>query len=284
MSKKLPALAIHAGAGNFPLSKGARQIAHESLSRIAAEAYIRLRRGTALKAVAWAVSQLEDDPQFNAGTGGKLQSDGIARLTASIMDGFAPRFSGVMNIEQVKNPVLVAKKLLRFEDRVLTGQGARRFARQNDFRPYNPITDQSWQEWREGKGKTKFGTVGAVAVDAKGRLAAATSTGGKGMELVGRVSDSATVAGNFASKSAAVSCTGLGEEIVEHALAARIVVRVDDGATLREAFQKTFREFKKLGFRAGAIGVDRSGHVEVAKTTPTILYVACTPSHVRGYP
>jgi L-asparaginase len=268
----------------------AEERARASLARVLEAAFTRLEGNGSLEAVLWAVAALEDDPQFNAGTGAKLQADGVARLSASLMDGAARRFSGVVNVERVKNPVLLARRLQTEADRVLAGEGARKFARKNRIPEFNPITEERWSEWRRksgsppSKSERMFGTVGAVAVDTEGKLSAATSTGGKGMAVPGRVGDTATVAGNFASAKAAVSATGVGEEIVDLGLAVRIVTRVDDGASLGAAFQKTFREARRLCFRAGAIGVDWRGKVAVAATTPCILHAIRTPARSTTCP
>ena len=236
------------------------------------------------------MTELENDPQFNAGTGGRLQSDGAARLSASVMDGARMCFAGVSLIEQVQNPVQIARLLLDEKDRVLGGDGARAYARRHGFGPHNPMTEEMWSEWkrktekRERETGETFGTVGAVAVDLEGRCAAATSTGGKGMEIPGRVSGSASVAGTYASKSAAVSTTGIGEEITELALAVRIVLRADDDHSLSHAFSKTFRELRKEKFRAGAVGVDWKGNVCVDTTTECLFHAIRTPSLRKGYP
>ena len=286
----LPALVIHAGAGKFLASKTKEARAREALRRIVDEAYARLARRPALEVVIWAVAQMEDDPQFNAGTGAKLQSDGIARLTATLMDGEQHRFAGVVNIEEVKNPVLVAAELLKEKDRVLAGDGARAFARSRGFPKYNPVTEEAWSAWkrklerRAQESAETFGTVGAVAVDRRGRTAAAASTGGKGMEYPGRVADTASIAGTYASKSAAVVASGVGEEIVELGLAHRIVTRVDDGRSLKDAFAETFKEVVRHGGRMGAIGVDDRGNVRVRTTTECILHAWRTPKERAGYP
>ena len=286
----LPALVIHGGAGRKLALVLREERVRESLHRIVTETFHRLRTQSALDCVVWAVTQLEDDPQFNAGTGGALQRDGVARLTAGISDGESRKCSGVINVEKVKNPILVARALLKEQDRVLCAEGARKYARTRKFGAYNPATEKTLKEWRssvEGRHFTseeRFGTVGAVAVDRRGHVAAATSTGGKGMEVVGRVSDSATVAGNYASRKAAVSTTGVGEEIVEAALAARIVARVDDGRTLTAAFQKTFRELRAMKGRGAAIGVDWHGHVAVDATTQCVLHAIHTPKRIEIYP
>jgi L-asparaginase len=206
------------------------------------------------------------------------------------MDGDQKKFAGVINIEEVKNPILVAKELMTAKDRVLGAEGATAFARSLGISKYNPITEETFGEWkrksaaRSAELPSIYGTVGAVAVDRQGKIAAATSTGGKGMELPGRVSDCGTVAGTFASKKAAVSATGVGEEIVECALAAKIVTRVDDGLSLKKAFEKSFQEAQKHKGRFGAIGIDAKGNVTVQTTTECILYALKTPKKEGGYP
>lgn len=286
----LPAIIIHAGAGKYLGSAAKEERARVSLQHIVKGAFELLQKQSAVDAVTWAITQLENDPQFNAGTGAKLQRDGTPRLTAALMDGDKHRFAGVINIEQVKNPILVSSELLKEKDRVLTSVGAKEFARLKGFTRYNPVTEETWSEWKRksAAGSTElpniYGTVGAVAADKKGRIAAATSTGGKGMEVVGRVSDSATVAGTYASKNAGVSATGVGEEIVEVGLALRIVTRVDDGKSLHAAFLKTFKEVVTQKGRMGAIGVDHKGNVYVQTTTDCILYALQTPKKFSCYP
>src|SRR5438477_10534351 len=129
MKPKLPAIIIHAGAGKYLGSAHKEERARESLQRIVSESYKRLQTKSAIEVVTFAITELENDSQFNAGTGGKLQRDGVARLTAALMDGDQHRFAGVINIEQVKNPILTAKELLKEKDRVLAGEGAVAFAR-----------------------------------------------------------------------------------------------------------------------------------------------------------
>lgn len=180
----------------------------QALERVRDHAWETLRV-SATDAVVQAVMDLEDDPLFNAGTGSKLQADGRARLSAALMDGWRRRFSGVINVERVRHPIAVARLLQEEDFRVLAGEAATAWARARGFEDHDPITAERWREWEDGL-RGRSGTVGACAVDAAGRTAAATSTGGRGMETVGRVSDSATVAGNYAMEDAAVSCTGVG--------------------------------------------------------------------------
>jgi len=148
MKKNLPAIIIHAGAGKYLGSNVKEERARESLQKIVSASYEMLKTKSALETVTWAVSQLENDPQFNAGTGGKLQSDGVARLTAALMDGDLHKFSGVINLEQAKNPILVAQKLLSEKDRVLAAEGATLYARKLGMEKYNPVTEETFSEWK----------------------------------------------------------------------------------------------------------------------------------------
>ena len=116
--------------------------------------------------------------------------------------------------------------------------------------------------------------MGCVAIDAEGKLAVATSTGGKGFEIPGRISDSATVAGNYANEFCAVSCTGVGEDIVSGAVAAKIVTRVTDGFSIEEAFQKTFNELKPYDGFAGAIAIDKNGNVFHQDSHPSMVFAS----------
>lgn len=266
-----PKLIIHGGLGTARGHARGKDKERESLRRIAEQSFVFLQEHSAVEAAVYAVSLLEDDPLFNAGTGSKLQSDGIIRMTASVMDGYLQRFAGVINIRDVKNPVQIAARLLEYEDRVLAGQEALDFARQQGFRSHNPETPQCRRVFAQ-RHKGATGTVGCVARDAQGRLAAATSTGGKGFEIPGRVSDSATVAGNYANAHAAVSCTGTGEDIVNAALASRIVIRVTDGVSLEAACSQSIAEVVEQGGYAGIIALDARGHLHQAATEPYLSY------------
>lgn len=267
----LPRLIIHGGLGSRPKPARREKDIRLALQRIAADAFAFLQSHAALDTVVHAVSLLEDDPLFNAGTGSKIQSDGVIRMTASVMDGARQRFAGVTNIREVRNPVQIAARLMEYDDRVLAGEGALDFARVQGFGAYSPETPERLQEY-EKKQLGTSGTVGAVALDAQGRLAAATSTGGKGFEMAGRVSDSGTVAGNYANALAAVSCTGTGEDIVDAALAARIVTRVSDGMSLAQACERSMAEVAAAGAEAGIIALDVQGQMHYAATNP---YLAC---------
>ncbi len=269
-----PKLIIHGGFFSESLTnqevKAAKQ---EALSSIAARAYAYLADHSALETVVFAVMLLEDNELFNAGTGSQIQSDGKIRLSASLMDGETLKFSGVINIENVRNPIVVAQKLLSFDDSVLDGPCATDFARRHGFDDYQPETPQRRSEY-EAKlaAAARVGTVGCVALDAQGKLAAATSTGGKGFEIPGRVSDSATVAGNYVNRFAGISCTGVGEDIVSAALAARIVTRVSDGFSLKAACDKSFAELSEHQGFAGVIGIAADGTVYHTDSHPYMVW------------
>lgn len=267
-------LIIHGGffseSGTNQEVKVAKQ---EALKQIVEQGYQYLQTHTATETVVYTVSLLEDCDLFNAGTGSQIQSDGCIRLSASLMDGKTLKFSGVINVEDIKNPIQVAEKLQATEDKVLSGKGALQYARDNGFEYYNPETPQRKQEYETKLNDSiRLGTVGCVALDADGNLAAGTSTGGKGFEIPGRVSDSATVAGNYANSIAAISCTGVGEDIVSGAVASKIVTRVTDGMTLAQATEKTLTEMKPFDGFAGIIGLTAAGEVYHADTHPYMVW------------
>lgn len=268
-----PCLLIHGGFFSESSTSAAVKLAkQQALVRIAEAAHAYLLTHSAFETVAFAVTLLEDDALFNAGTGSQIQRDGVIRMSAAIMDGSSARFSGVINLENVQNPIQVAVRLFPEDDRVLGGEGAGRFAEAAGFPFYNPEIPQRRSEYEAKIQASGTGTVGCVALDAAGRLAAATSTGGKGFELVGRISDSATVAGNYANAHCAVSCTGVGEDIVSGAVAAKIVTRVSDGQTLEEAINRTFNELKPYDGFAGAIVLTAKGEMAWRDSHPSMVW------------
>ncbi|OKH39696.1 isoaspartyl peptidase [[Phormidium ambiguum] IAM M-71] len=286
-----PKIIIHGGAGSSLKGKGGVEIVRKSLYKVLEEVYPMLLGGaSATAAVVRGCRLLEDDPRFNAGTGSVLQSDGQIRMSASLMNGAMQRFSGVINVSRVQNPVLLAESLQASDDRVLSDFGSAELLRELQLPIYNPMTDIRLQEWmqerdenfvKEAAGvvaekalvesEARRGTIGVVAIDAEGNIAAGTSTGGKGFERIGRVSDSAMPAGNYATSQAAISCTGIGEDIIDECLAAKIVIRVTDGLSLLQAFEKSFTEGARNKRDFGAIGIDRSGTIAWGKTSQVLL-------------
>ena len=269
-----PALVIHGGAGAIFLNRAHQDIFANSQREIVQEAFKRLRRGqSAVHVCAWAVETMENEPIYNAGKGSKIQSDGKIRLSASLMDGKKRRFGGCINVRAVKNPIRLAQLLMNTGDRVLAEHGAEIFAKQHGLAKGNPYTAESRAIFLRGR-PGRSGTVGAVALDKKGSLAAATSTGGRGWEYPHRVSDCPTVAGNFANQDCAVSATGVGEQIVEFALAARICALVEGGLPLRSVAQKLLREAKSEDCEFGFIALTKAGDVFAGKTTKNLVWAA----------
>ena len=201
---------------------------------------------------------------------GQVQSIIGARVTVNF-ENYGKR---VINIENVQNPIFVAQRLMKEDDRVLGGEGATKYAAQEGFPLFSTETEERKKEYISKKESAGTGTVGCVVLDNQGKLAAATSTGGKGFEIPGRVSDSATIAGNFANEHCAISCTGVGEDIVSSGLATKIVTRVTDGLSLTDAFKKSFDELKPYDGFAGAIGVSRNGDVFFSESHPKIVYAS----------
>ena len=287
-----PKLIIHGGAGSSLQGKGGLHPVRNSMRKIVEEVYSLLLNGaTASEAVVKGCQLLEDEPRFNAGTGSVLQSDGQIRMSASLMDGTSGNFSGVINVARVKNPIEMALFLQNSSDRVLSDHGAAELARELQIPSYNALTDLRLSEWIEER-KDNFnktmagvvaepemadnseagrGTIGVVALDGSGKLAAGTSTGGKGFEKIGRVSDSAMPAGNYATKIAGVSCTGIGEDIINECLAAKIVTRVTDGMSLADAMLKSFTEAIENQRDFGAIALDANGVISYGKTCEVLL-------------
>ncbi|MBF2066824.1 MAG: isoaspartyl peptidase/L-asparaginase [Calothrix sp. C42_A2020_038] len=286
-----PKLIIHGGAGSSLKGKGGVEAVRQSLYKVLEEVYALLISGvSATEAVVRGCQLLEDDPRFNAGTGSVLQSDGQIRMSASLMDGASQSFSGVINVTRIQNPINLAQFLQSSSDRVLSDFGASELTRELQLPSYNPLTDLRLEEWlqeRQDNFKKTMagvvaekelvessagrGTIGVVAFDTDGRIAAGTSTGGKGFERIGRVSDSAMPAGNYATQYAGVSCTGVGEDIIDECLAPRIVIRVTDGMSLIEAMQRSFHEASANKRDLGAIALDANGTIAWGKTSEVLL-------------
>lgn len=262
---------------------------HEALVSIVMPTFDVLCSVGARAAVLHGIRCLEDESLFNAGTGSSLQADGHVRMSAALMDSANRCFAGVINIEAVKNPIDVADLLAKETHTVLAGEHATHYARQHGFAVHNPITAmrQALFEHSVALPPPKMGTVGIVALDTDGVISAGTSTGGIGYEAPGRVGDSATVAGTYASNIAGVSCTGVGEHIVNHGVAVKIVTRVEDGMTLMSSVEKTVQEGKTLGYHFGLISLDAQGHVIVGKTLEddyAVVYASFDGQTLKAFP
>ena len=268
-------LLIHGGFfSEFSQSNETKVAKQNAMERIAKASFEYLKTHSAVETVVFAVEQLENDSLFNAGIGSQIQNDGVIRMSASLMDGTTKKFSGVINIQEVKNPIRVAENLITVDDRVLGGEGANAYAKTIGVETFSTEIPERRAEYEAKLAASRLGTVGCVALDIEGKLAAATSTGGKGFEIPGRISDSATVAGNYANDDCAVSCTGVGEDIVSTAVASSIATRVTDGFTIDKAFDKTFSELAKFDGFAGAIGLDKYGNMFWQESHPKIVFAA----------
>ncbi len=276
------ALIAHGGAGSW--RPGSEQDAIDGMKAAAqAGRAILLAGGSSLDAVCATVVKLEDNPIFNAGTGAVLNFDGFCELDASVMESREARIGAVAAMQRVKNPILVARKVMEETDHVmLAGEGAQRFARVMGFGDHDPITPARKADWQEKRKRVdealgrdtlkthRFlkdhpeyagGTVGCVAVDSAGVLAAATSTGGVTMKLVGRVGDSPLAgAGNYASHHVAASATGTGEFVMRILAARAVSDAMERGATLERAVSDVLdRLHRDFAADVGLIAVDSAG-------------------------
>lgn len=245
--------------------------------------------GSALDAVEAAVRALEDNPNYNAGTGACLTTEGNIELDAGIMDGRALAVGAVAGIQLIKNPISLARKVLESPHVLLVGKGAQDFAEEQGISQCafeDLLTERQYEIWKAMQAanesqepryhrrevrtlkarEEKHGTVGAVAIDMSDSLSAATSTGGIYNKYPGRVGDSPLVGcGFYADEQAAISCTGHGEDFVRLLLAKRAADFVARGETAREAAEAAIAV---LGQRAtgtgGLIVVDRLGNLGFA--------------------
>lgn len=253
---------IHGGCGAIEDKNTSFETYHEHLIPIIKSSSAMLEKNNnAIETAIYAINLLEDDPIFNAGTGSRVQQDGQIRMSASYMDSIKNKFSSVINIQNIRYPSVVAYELSKKKHSVLASDCATRFAHEAlSIPPYNPLTESRWQEYLENvKGKT--GTVGVVVLDDHGVICAMTSTGGVGYETPGRVGDSPTIAGNYASNLMGVACTGIGEEIVNKAIAAKIHTRVLDGMSLQNSMDKTITESDLDDEYIGIIALDKFGNI-----------------------
>jgi beta-aspartyl-peptidase (threonine type) len=279
---RIPAIVVHGGAGRQLVDLDDRV---QAGCDAAAEAgwTVLARGGRALDAVMAAVIALEDDPHFNAGVGSCLTDVGTVEMDASIMDGATLAGAGVGAVTTVANPVRLAHAvLIDGRHALLAGSGAEAFARQCGLptvAPASLVTERQRQRWQARVRDHQGGTVGAVAVDARGDVAAATSTGGTLGKLVGRIGDSAVIgAGTYAdNRAGAASATGHGEAIIIAGLAKAAVDALRTGrdpATVAAAV--VAEAARPRGALLGLILVDRFGRIGIARHAETM------PTCARG--
>lgn len=277
-----PILVIHGGAGVIAKDitpKREREV-RASLALALKEGYAILAAGgSSLDAVTTAIATMEDSGAFNAGRGAVFNHDGRNELDAAIMDGANLRAGAVANVHTVKNPILLARAVLEKSPHVmLVGEGAEIFARSVGMTPVDAkyfYTESRWRELQQAlkeeqeqnavpKSAPHHGTVGAVALDARGRLAAGTSTGGITNKRYGRVGDSPIIgAGTYADRRCAVSATGWGEFFIRSVAAHDICARMEyRGDGLAQAARAVVMEvIPRLGGDGGVIAIDEKGDI-----------------------
>ncbi len=273
------ALAIHGGAGAMPRAEMTPAMESQYRAALAAAldaGYAVLEKGgSSLDAVETVVRLLEDEPLFNAGRGAVFTWDGRNELDASIMDGPTRRAGAVTGVLHVRNPVSLARRVMERSPHVLlSGAGAEEFALEQgvELVPRTWFwTERRWeqlQKLRQGDRRAAahlnyYGTVGAVALDAQGRLAAATSTGGTTGKRWGRIGDSPLIgAGTWADARVAVSATGDGEYFIRVGVAKDIAARMEyGGAALPDSARRTIAAVGELGGSGGVIAVGADGAI-----------------------
>ena len=272
---------MHGGAWDIPPEE---REAHETGALAAARlGFDSLKRGaSALDTVEAVVTLLEDDPALNAGTGSVLNRRGEAVLDASIMDGEDLRVGGVAAVRTVRNPVRVARRIIDATRQVLlAGPGAEEFARQQGFeaiRPEDLVVRREVERLRDHQARrarrravAPGDTVGAVAIDREGRIAAAGSTGGTLGKRPGRVGDTPLPgAGLYAdSRIGGVACTGWGEGIARLSMARAVLARIEGGRDPAEAARELLAAcWQRLGGTAGLLIVTPDSRLVTAWSTP----------------
>lgn len=287
-------IVVHGGSGNIARERISPELEAEYTGKLneallAGQSILKVG-GSALDAVVAAVKILEDSPLFNAGKGAVFNFEGRNELDASIMDGKSLNAGAIAGVTNVKNPITAARKVMENSPHVmLTGRGAEQFAFEQGLEIVDPsyfFDQRRWDQYREFlrgnnqmrgqiEPEMKMGTVGAVALDQHGNLAAATSTGGMTGKRFGRIGDSPIIgAGNYANNlTCAVSATGHGEyfirNVVAHDISAQMLYK---GVSLEEAAHSNIMEkLREQGGSGGVIAVDRHGNVAMPFNTTAMF-------------
>lgn len=288
-----PKIIVHGGARNSGFHDVDRQ---SDVIRACEEAYEVLKKKGAVEAVETAVRLLESSKYLNAGVGSYLQLDGRVRMDASIMTKDLAA-GAVIGVEDVEHPISVARRVMETTQHVaLAGPLATEFARSEGFPKYDPRTREKVELWFEimeelrtqttyeqlfhadkfiSNGKEALGTVGCVAIDENGFMAAGTSTGGLKMNVPGRVGDSPIIgAGTYCSKYGGISCTGIGEKIMVVCLAKEVsnYLQYNPEKEAMDAAQFGIHLLETINGRGGLICIDKKGKIGYAYNTQTMAF------------
>ncbi len=297
-------LVIHGGAGGLdkksmtPEIEKQYRLGLENALKAGHKAIIK-DKGSSLDGVEAAIKSMEASGTFNAGRGAVFNRDGRQELNASIMDGKTRKAGGIAGISRIKHPISAARVIMEKSDHVLMiGEGAERFCRDQGVEMCSPFylwSENSWKELQRAEKSAKangsaqapgdsghFGTVGAVALDINGNLAAGTSTGGITYVRAGRVGDSPIIgAGTFAeNETCAVSCTGKGELFIRYTVASDIAARIKyRGDSLKKSATDVLAGLPKIpGGAGGLIALDRQGNVALPYSTNCLFRGTITQS------
>ena len=291
--KPQPKLIVHGGAWNIPAEYEQDHL--HGLQQAVSQVYPQLLAGaSALDAVEAAVRMLEEDPTFDAGRGAFLNEAGQVELDAMIMDGATLQVGAVAALRNILHPVSVARRVMeKTEHCLLVAEGALRFAKSMGFEELDPkklLTERELKFFEEIKNQDGFkthhpfmntpsDTVGAVALDRFGNLAAATSTGGTARKMVGRVGDSPIPgAGAYADNAlGAVSATGWGESILRVLLSKTVCDLFENNEAMEAAQLGIAHLAKKVGGLGGIIGICAKGHYAFAHNTPKMAFCFAAP-------
>ena len=285
----MPVLAIHGGAGGDGKWRGLTSLDPERIQcmhHVLESIGNALASGEidALEAVTQAVELMEDEPLFNAGIGSVLDEDGTVTMDASIMNGSDGAAGSVVNVRQIRHPIRAANCILKQGWPVmLNSEAADKFAIQKGVERVEPswlvteLRKKQWNRWEEQNARPGatdeddsvldhdmegMGTVGAVALDKDGNVAAATSTGGMTGKPKGRIGDTPIIgAGTWADPNIAVSCTGVGEAFIRTCAAHRLATKFETGLSLDEACRDVLDAVEPIGGRGGVIAVTKDGDV-----------------------
>ena len=294
-----PVIVVHGGAGEWQPERSKAGIAGvKTATKIGFDI---LKKNGALDAVEAAVVSMEDDPVFNAGLGSTLAIDGRIEMEASIMDGKSLKAGATSLLRDIKNPVHLARIIMENTDHIyIVGEGAEKLARAFKLERRDPSTELRLQYWKSLKDKLKRGqvdylpktyklikenpslfqldTVGAVAQDRHGNIAAATSSGGVGLKFPGRIGDTPLIGcGTYADdESGACSATGMGEVAMRLVLAKSVCDEMHSGISAQEAVEKAItlvnRRIRDTANSMGLIAVDKEGGIGVAHNSRNICY------------